>query len=138
MSTKCCLISYQVGEREQTRFIAIERVMVLELDQGESNQSRPGVTTRTIGGQVRYENLEALGEQAPSNNAEDDTSNSRCYRDEAKKVILKYLNSPEETGKTHILAHAFLREDVSWVVSFVEKVGLCITLPSRVRSPSKH
>ena len=112
--------------------------MVLELDQGESNQRRPGVITRTIGGQVRYENLEGLGEQAPSNNAEDDTSNSRRYRDEAKKVILKYLKNPEETGETHILAHAFLREDVSWVVSFVKKVGLCITLPSRVRSPSKH
>ena len=138
MSTNRCLISYQVGEREQTRFKAIERVMVLELEQGESNQNRPEVTTRTIGGQVRYENLEGLGEQAPSKNAGDDTSNSRRYRVEAKKVILKYLNSPEGTGKTHILVHAYLREDVSWVVSFVEKVVLCITLPSRVRSPSKH
>ena len=138
MSTNRCLISYQVGEREQTPFKAIERVMVLELEQRESNQSRPEVTTRTIGGQVRYENLEGLGEQAPSNNAEDDTCNSRRYRVEAKKVILKYLNSPEGTGKTHILVHAYLCEDVSWIVSFVEKVGLCITLPSRVRSPSKH
>lgn len=54
--------------------------------------------TRTVEGEVSDENLESLGKQAPLENMEDGTSDSRRYWVEAEEVIQKSLNSPEVMG----------------------------------------
>ena len=94
------------------------------------------MTTRTIEGKVNDENLEGLGERIPTNNTEEETSNSRRYRVNAEEATLKYLNSPEVTVDIPNIIRSYLRKDVSWV-EFVEKVAPYITPPSRDANPPK-
>ena len=54
--------------------------------------------TRTVEGEFSDENLEGLGKQAPLENMEDGTNDSRRYWVEAEEVIQKSLNSPEVMG----------------------------------------
>ena len=122
--------------RKQTRFKAIERVLILELEQGGSSQGRRGMTTRTVEGEVYDENLEGLGERSTTNNAEEETSNSRWYRADAKEATLNYLNSPEVTGDIPNIIRSYLQKDVSWV-EFVEKIAPYTTPPSGDANPPK-
>ena len=93
--------------------------------------------TRTVEGEVSNKNLEGLGEQAPLDNMEDGTCDSRRYWVEAEKMIRNSLNSPEVTGDIQKLIEVYFREYDSWF-KFVGRVVPFIARISSVGHQSKR